>query len=221
MPSDTSSSISENSVSTSRTTPLPIAQRTPGCSIPLGIWCNTNDLSAMWTVCPALAPPWYRTTQSARSARTSTSLPLPSSPHCAPTTTIVRVLESNIQERWKPGTDPDRWAEKANAPRASGRWFNLRFRQVVSTLGGRRRRNFVDHARRIIRPNDASDRQYDGKRRSVTEVAGCKHVTAQGVDQFASNAEAEAGSTKFAGARLVDLTEILPDRLEIDFAYPD
>src|SRR5687768_1977490 len=35
-------------------------------------------------------------TQSARSARTSTSLPLPSSPHCAPTTTTVRRTESNI-----------------------------------------------------------------------------------------------------------------------------
>src|SRR5688500_10922220 len=57
----------------------------------------------MWTVCPAFAPPWYRTTQSARSAITSTSFPFPSSPHWAPTTTTVLVFESNI-ERGGSGT---------------------------------------------------------------------------------------------------------------------
>ena len=31
-----------NSVSGSSTTPLPIAQRTPGCRMPLGIWCSTK-----------------------------------------------------------------------------------------------------------------------------------------------------------------------------------
>jgi hypothetical protein len=57
MPSCTSSSISWNSVSGSSTTPLPIAQRTPGCRIPLGIWWSTNDVSPMCTVWPAFAPP--------------------------------------------------------------------------------------------------------------------------------------------------------------------
>ena len=36
-----------NSVSGSSTTPLPIAQRTPGCRIPLGIWCSTNERPPM------------------------------------------------------------------------------------------------------------------------------------------------------------------------------
>src|ERR1043166_605082 len=36
------------------------------------------------TVCPALLPPWLRTTMSARAVSTSMILPLPSSPHCAP-----------------------------------------------------------------------------------------------------------------------------------------
>src|SRR5215207_4242076 len=39
-------------------------------------------------VWPALLPPWKRTTTSARSARRSTTLPLPSSPHWAPTMTV-------------------------------------------------------------------------------------------------------------------------------------
>src|SRR5262249_27419319 len=40
-------------------------------------------------VCPALLPPWYRATTSLRSARRSTTFPLPSSPHWAPTTTVA------------------------------------------------------------------------------------------------------------------------------------
>ena len=54
---------------------------------------------SMTTVCPAFAPPWYRTTQSAPSAITSTSLPLPSSPHWAPTTTSVRMCWSNMKRK--------------------------------------------------------------------------------------------------------------------------
>src|SRR3954451_23220857 len=44
-------------------------------------------------VWPALLPPWYRITMSARSASRSVTFPFPSSPHWAPTTT-------------KPGIDP-------------------------------------------------------------------------------------------------------------------
>src|ERR1700736_68770 len=40
----------------------------------------------MTRVWPALWPPWKRTTMSARSDSQSTILPLPSSPHCDPTT---------------------------------------------------------------------------------------------------------------------------------------
>src|SRR5271166_4564163 len=48
-----------------------------------------NFLPWMVTVCPALWPPEYRATSLNRSERTSTILPLPSSPHWAPTTTAV------------------------------------------------------------------------------------------------------------------------------------
>src|SRR5258708_34552146 len=43
----------------------------------------------MTSVWPALWPPWKRTTTSARSESQSTILPLPSSPHWAPTTTTL------------------------------------------------------------------------------------------------------------------------------------
>src|SRR2546426_5942280 len=64
--------------------------------IPDGIWCSTNSPAPVSTVWPALAPPWYRTTRSARSASTSTILPLPSSPHWAPTTTTQWVFGPNM-----------------------------------------------------------------------------------------------------------------------------
>src|SRR6266550_5383742 len=64
--------------------------------IPDGIWCSTNSPAPVSTVWPALAPPWYRTTRSARSASTSTILPLPSSPHWAPTTTTQCVFGPNM-----------------------------------------------------------------------------------------------------------------------------
>src|SRR5947208_16067576 len=44
----------------------------------------------MTSVCPALWPPWKRTTPCAWSVSQSTSLPLPSSPHWVPTTTTLR-----------------------------------------------------------------------------------------------------------------------------------
>src|SRR2546428_29785 len=81
--------------------------------IPDGIWCSTNSPAPVSTVWPALAPPWYRTTRSARSASTSTILPLPSSPHWAPTTTTQWVLGPNMAPQQK------------NAP-GSGRWSILR-----------------------------------------------------------------------------------------------
>src|ERR1700730_6662562 len=45
----------------------------------------------MTSVCPALWPPWKRTTMSASSDSQSTILPLPSSPHWAPITTTFAI----------------------------------------------------------------------------------------------------------------------------------
>src|SRR3954465_15738285 len=56
--------------------------------MPDGIRWNFHVSPACMIVWPALLPPWKRTTTSACSARRSMTLPLPSSPHWAPTITV-------------------------------------------------------------------------------------------------------------------------------------
>src|SRR5271155_2415572 len=56
--------------------------------MPEGIRCSFHSTSPRTIVCPALLPPWKRTTAPARSASRSVIFPLPSSPHWAPTMTI-------------------------------------------------------------------------------------------------------------------------------------
>src|SRR5437867_11111968 len=65
--------------------------------MPEGIRWNTKVSRALTTVWPALDPPWKRTTTSASRARMSTILPLPSSPHCVPTT--MRFGMSHLSEQ--------------------------------------------------------------------------------------------------------------------------
>src|SRR5690348_3952581 len=57
--------------------------------MPDGISLSTVFLPPMISVCPALWPPWKRTTPCAYSVSQSTTLPLPSSPHCVPMTTTL------------------------------------------------------------------------------------------------------------------------------------
>src|SRR5229473_120105 len=55
----------------------------------------------MTSVWPALCPPWKRTTTSARSDSQSTILPLPSSPHWAPTTATLAIrVSSSLTSDW-------------------------------------------------------------------------------------------------------------------------
>src|ERR1700691_4048906 len=56
--------------------------------MPEGIRCSFHATSPRTIVCPALLPPWKRTTAPARSASRSVIFPFPSSPHWAPTMTI-------------------------------------------------------------------------------------------------------------------------------------
>lgn len=58
--------------------------------MPLGSRWKSYSLPSTTTVCPALLPPWQRLMMSASVASRSTTLPLPSSPHCAPSTTVTR-----------------------------------------------------------------------------------------------------------------------------------
>src|ERR1700682_2337197 len=57
--------------------------------MPLGSSWNLNSPCSVTTVWPALLPPWLRMARSAPSARRSMILPLPSSPHCPPTTMMT------------------------------------------------------------------------------------------------------------------------------------
>src|SRR5450631_2171135 len=98
-------SSSSSSVSTfgSITTPLPITHSLPGCRIPEGIRWSFHVVPLRTIVCPALFPPWKRTTASARSASRSVTLPLPSSPHWAPTITIPGTCGSLMGALRRPG----------------------------------------------------------------------------------------------------------------------
>src|SRR5262245_45451591 len=73
----------------SMTIPSPSTQVTPLRSTPEGMRWVTCFLPSTTMVWPALAPPPQRATTWAFSVRRSTTFPLPSSPHCAPTTTTT------------------------------------------------------------------------------------------------------------------------------------
>src|ERR1700742_3428490 len=98
-PRASSASISSNSTFGSTTTPLPITGVTLGESTPDGSTCRAYFSSPITTVWPALFPPWYLTTYWTRSPSRSVALPLPSSPHWAPISTIAGILFTPFTRR--------------------------------------------------------------------------------------------------------------------------
>src|SRR5690348_14705266 len=89
MPAFSTFSISRSRSGHDSTTPLPIRHATPSRMIPDGIRLSAIFWPLMTSVCPALWPPWKRTTACTLSVSRSTTLPFPSSPHWAPMTTTV------------------------------------------------------------------------------------------------------------------------------------
>src|SRR3546814_1459762 len=87
--SDWSSDVCSSDLQGSTTTPLPMMESLVERTTPEGSSESLNTSPPMTRVCPALCPPWKRTTTSARSDSQSTILPLPSSPHWDPTTTTL------------------------------------------------------------------------------------------------------------------------------------
>src|SRR5882724_12561721 len=72
----------------------------------------------MTSVWPALCPPWKRTTTSACSESQSTILPLPSSPHCEPTTTTFAIQVPSPRPATVPKPTPSTaWAPRPWTPR--------------------------------------------------------------------------------------------------------
>src|SRR6516165_10864268 len=88
-------SISATSAQGSTTTPLPMIDSLPRRTTPEGSRLSLYSVFPTRRVWPALWPPWKRTTTSARSDNQSTILPLPSSPHWAPTTTTLPISASS------------------------------------------------------------------------------------------------------------------------------
>src|SRR3989442_1143345 len=70
----------------------------PFLRIPEGTRCSTVFLPPITRVCPALCPPWKRTTPCAWSVSQSTTFPLPSSPHWVPMTTTFLATVSALAQ---------------------------------------------------------------------------------------------------------------------------
>ncbi len=98
-PALSSSPISCSSADGDTTTPLPMYTDTPGRRMPDGISRSTVFRPPMTSVCPALWPPWKRTTPCACSVSQSTTLPLPSSPHWVPMTTTFFPMLPSLESR--------------------------------------------------------------------------------------------------------------------------
>src|SRR6266699_3320529 len=65
--------------------------------------CADSRATSITSVCPALCPPWKRTTPWAWSVSQSTALPLPSSPHWVPmTTTFLATASALAQLAYQP-----------------------------------------------------------------------------------------------------------------------
>src|SRR5205823_548990 len=144
--------------------------------------------------------------------------PFPSSPHCAPTTTSVLLRASNIEAHRRQVGDViggfGRY-EKENAPTVAGRRFNLRITASLS----------IGRLRNILASGVGARLTMNGKcyreSRTVSVLAVRLDLPAQCVDELFRDAETETGAAELARARLVDLPEILPDRVEISFLDSD
>src|SRR6185312_11099588 len=86
-------SISLRSAQGSTTTPLPMIDSFSGRTTPDGKRLSRYSTLPITSVWPALWPPWKRPTTSARCDSQSTILPLPSSPHWAPSTATLAMSE--------------------------------------------------------------------------------------------------------------------------------
>src|SRR2546423_4904626 len=102
-----SASISSVRTRGSMTTPLPITHVLPGYRMPDGTRWNFHSSPLRTIVWPALLPPWKRITAAACSASRSVTLPLPSSPHWAPTITIDGICRP-VYAGEAPGRPSDR-----------------------------------------------------------------------------------------------------------------
>ena len=123
-----------------------ITEVAPGVRMPLGSrWvANFSPLTTM--VWPALCPPQVRTTKSMVSvvASRSVALPLPSSPHWAPRTTIAGIASPPHLTRTAPGHKAPgllRQHATKSADPAWGAWVSVRAVDPLLVITNRRRRD--------------------------------------------------------------------------------
>src|SRR5439155_15062846 len=84
-----------------------MTDRTWGRITPVGSRESLKVLPPATTVCPAFAPPLYRTTKSNWSPKRSTIFPLASSPHRNPTTHVPAISVLSGQSPGRGGWSPD------------------------------------------------------------------------------------------------------------------
>ena len=92
----------------------------PAWRIPEGIRWNLNSSPSRTIVWPALLPPWKRTITSARSASRSVILPLPSSPHWAPTMTTPGMAGELVSRAARGGLRLSAWRADRGGRRRRG-----------------------------------------------------------------------------------------------------
>src|ERR1700693_1407344 len=100
------------------------------------------------TVCPALLPPWLRTTMSALAVSTSMIFPFPSSPHCAPTR-IVFAIEIENGQKFSRCIRPDTLGtadkEYVTARRLQGILLLSMFRSLAAAVTDRDKNKHPTH----------------------------------------------------------------------------
>src|SRR3954451_18845359 len=184
------------------TTPLPITHSVFACRIPLGIRCSLNVSPSRMIVWPALLPPWKRITASARSASRSVTFPFPSSPHWAPTITIVDMTGGILGggERRGPAVlAPQRNVEAHVGQPGHGAVADLLAQLVALEVGG-------DDDRALLLIADVDDRvelfQHPGRR-----VLGPEVVEGQEVDRGETVQQLGVAVLRALAERRADLGE--------------
>src|SRR2546430_5572449 len=128
--------------------------------MPEGIRWSFQVLPSRTMVCPALLPPWKRTTASARSASRSVIFPLPSSPHWAPTTTIPGMTDPVYVGRGRRSA-ARRFGSGVRSPGARLRRELVRVvRERLASLFGHEHQVLEAHAADLPIPQSGLDREH-------------------------------------------------------------
>src|SRR4051812_9831388 len=178
-PSARTRSTSSANAHGSTTTPLPMTASLPGRTTPEGSSDSLYVTPSMTRVCPALWPPWNRTTTSARADSQSTIFPFPSSPHWAPITATLAMKW--FARMWMPNPS-------ASGVRRESAWYRSEG-ECAGLFHPRKRADFLEHAvgDALVHLNDA-DGVGSGRRAAQIEVRDVHPGIAQQRAEFSDKA---------------------------------